>query len=158
MDHIEFRVRTAISWENRAQREQWAGLSQSRQTVYIPRNLLIAPLHFGNMAAQGFLEANPIARNLRFRCIVPQRSRCVGQARGRQGLQVQAGTVVRLLSKCFMYCKSTSCVEWTPCHVGACVQAPGDTVLVAGATGGVGQILTAKLLEVSAPLTLKTTP
>ena len=28
------------------------------------------------------------------------------------------------------------------------VQAPGDTVLVAGATGGVGQILTAKLLEV----------
>ncbi len=28
------------------------------------------------------------------------------------------------------------------------MQAPGDTVLVAGATGGVGQILTAKLLEV----------
>jgi len=29
------------------------------------------------------------------------------------------------------------------------MQAPGDTVLVAGATGGVGQILTAKLLEVA---------
>ncbi len=27
-------------------------------------------------------------------------------------------------------------------------QVPGDLVLVAGATGGVGQILTAKLLEV----------
>ena len=29
------------------------------------------------------------------------------------------------------------------------VQAPGDLILVAGATGGVGQILTAKLLEVA---------
>lgn len=28
------------------------------------------------------------------------------------------------------------------------MQVPGDLVLVAGATGGVGQILTAKLLEV----------
>lgn len=30
------------------------------------------------------------------------------------------------------------------------VLSPGDTVLVAGATGGVGQILTKKLVEVSA--------
>lgn len=29
------------------------------------------------------------------------------------------------------------------------LQEPGSTVLVAGATGGVGQLLTAKLLEVS---------
>lgn len=38
------------------------------------------------------------------------------------------------------------------------MQAPGDTVLVAGATGGVGQILTAKLLEVPAPLNVKSAP
>ena len=31
----------------------------------------------------------------------------------------------------------------------AAVQEPGSTVLVAGATGGVGQLLTVKLLEVS---------
>ena len=48
------------------------------------------------------------------------------------------------------------CVEGTPCQLVYRVQVPGDTVLVAGATGGVGQILTAKLLEVSVPLTLKT--
>ena len=29
------------------------------------------------------------------------------------------------------------------------MQAPGDLILVAGATGGVGQILTTKLLDVS---------
>lgn len=31
----------------------------------------------------------------------------------------------------------------------SCMQAPGDTILVAGATGGVGQLVCAKLIEVS---------
>ena len=37
-----------------------------------------------------------------------------------------------------------------PPSVTAAVVEPGSTVLVAGATGGVGQLLTAKLLDVSA--------
>jgi NADPH:quinone reductase-like Zn-dependent oxidoreductase len=35
------------------------------------------------------------------------------------------------------------------CHAEFLLQEPGSTVLVAGATGGVGQLLTAKLLDVS---------
>ena len=44
-------------------------------------------------------------------------------------------------------------VRAPPCPLlTACLlQEPGSTVLVAGATGGVGQLLTAKLLDVSAP-------
>lgn len=46
------------------------------------------------------------------------------------------------------------CLSLHPAPVSAvrhrlCVpQSPGDTILVAGATGGIGQLVTAKLLEV----------
>lgn len=38
------------------------------------------------------------------------------------------------------------CIETR--HARLLIQAPGDCVLVVGATGGVGQVLTGKLLEV----------
>lgn len=50
---------------------------------------------FGNMVAQASLEASPVARSAHFRYAVPRGLRCVRQARGRQSVHVQAGTIVR---------------------------------------------------------------